>query len=1373
MRRILAYTRWLVWILFLAAGAHGKADVRITEYMSLNHTTLADEDGDYSDWIELYNSGPDAVDLGDWHLTDDAASLTRWSFPSTNLDAGNYLVVFASGKNRSKAGGQLHTNFKLDAGGEYLALVQPDGARIACAYAPQFPPQRADVSFGLDPASAERLFFSHPTPGAPNDMTSAGVAETPVFSLPGGVYTNNSLTLRLSASSSNAVIRYTLNGTDPTAGSPVYFLPLTFGITTVVRARVFVDGLQPSPIVSADYRLLAGDVASFSSNLPLVIVNTFGHGIPDGTKITASTTFIDTLGGRCTLTNAPDYDGLGGITLHGSSSLQFPKKSYSLELRDQTGQPQDAPILGFPADSDWVLYAPYTDKTLMRNVLAYELHGRMGHYAVRTRFVELFLHLFGGKLAQRDYAGVYVVMEKIKRGKNRVDIAKLGPEDNAEPNVTGGYIIKKDRLDPGDSGFSTPHAGVLAYVDPKESEITPAQKAWLSQWFATFESALYGPGFRNPATGYAAYIDVPSFIDNYWIVEMSRNIDGFCLSNYMHKDRLGKLVMDPIWDWNLAFGNANYGDAWETAGWYQPGGTAYPWFPRLFQDVDFNQAVIDRWAQLRHGLFDTSALLARVDQLAAFLNEAQIRNYQRWPGVLGHYIWPNWYIGKTYQDEIGWMKQWITNRLAWIDSQFLPAPALTSQGGQVSLGFALGMSAPKGTIRYTLDGADPRLSGGFISPHARLYSSPVHLTNNARVFARALSGSTWSAPTMATFVVKPVPLRITEVMYHPATPDTSSLYSGEDFEFVELKNIGPAKLDLAGIHFTDGIEFSFSGSAVTNLGPGQYVLVVKNLAAFASRYGLMANIAGEYTGSLDNAGEHLAIAGPLGEPIQDFSYNPTWHPATDGLGYSLVAVDEQSGVADSSFATHWRPSALPGGSPGVPDPVPLVKPIWVSELLANPASGQPAFVELYNPNQTAVDVSHWLLTTDRTKPHGYEIPVPSILPPGGCLVFTARAWAPAGTPPKHFQPSHDGGEIYLYSADASGSLTGYGDGFQYGASDPGVSFGRYVTAGGQALFLPQAAATPNQSNAGPRVPRVIINEIRYHPALGDEEFIELKNTTATPIKLYDPGAPTNYWELSGAGFRFPPGAQIPPHGFVLLAGSAPSAFRLKYGIPASTPVFELYPNVLQNSGKSLALRRPGPPEVDPKNGAVVVPYIDEDVVHYDDKAPWPVAADGQGPSLERVAAKGCGDDPGNWQASSGTGSPGRENGESFQTWQSRHFSSTELSDPDISGPQADPDHDGQSNYAEYVSGTNPRDAASFLRVDGVALKTNPTAAIITFSGAARHAYTLQWREASLSGPWQNLTNIPPLLEDGPAPCPVPIMNNAACYYRVATPWQEP
>ena len=214
-------------------------------------------------------------------------------------------------------------------------------------------------------------------------------------------------------------------------------------------------------------------------------------------------------------------------------------------------------------------------------------------------------------------------------------------------------------------------------------------------------------------------------------------------------------------------------------------------------------------------------------------------------------------------------------------------------------------------------------------------------------------------------------LRITELMYHPS-PLNGNTNSPEEFEYVELKNIGAVALDLNGVRFTNGITFSFAGSAVTSLAPGQRVLIVKNSTLFTLRYGAGLPIAGQYVGSLDNAGERLQLLDAVGEEILDFSYNNSWFPITDGIGFSLVAVDELA-VPDSwNNKSNWRPSGTFLGSPGADDPAPAVfAPVLVNEVLTRTV-GVPDSIELYNPNTNDVDLSGWYLTDDFS--HASQVP---------------------------------------------------------------------------------------------------------------------------------------------------------------------------------------------------------------------------------------------------------------------------------------------------------------------------------------------------------------------------------------------------------------
>ncbi len=613
----------------------------------------------------------------------------------------------------------------------------------------QFPPP---VARPLQPQPMRKGVVVAPKP-QPKPKPTGPRAEPPQFSRTGGIFTNI-IKVELTAKSAKAVIRYTLDGSEPMESSPTYSQPITMKNTTHLRAACFETGLAPSISVSHTFRLLGDDLLNFSSNLPLVVIDTFNQYPSYLNYSPASVRFINIDSARASLPGAADFDGRCDLKRRGFSSLSFPKMSLTLKTRDDDGDKVKSTVFGLPADSDWVLYAPYTDKTMMRDVLGYELSNQMGRYAPRTRFVEVFIHRTSGPLHYSDYAGVYVLAEKIKRGKERVNIAKIHPEDATEPEITGGYILKRDHGAMGSGGgrgfggsrrpsndgvgFITPRGLHLFHVEPDEDELTDAQKKWLARYFSDFERALYGGNFASPTEGYAKYLDVDAFIDHFWLVEMTKNIDAFRYSAFLHKPRGGKITMGPAWDWNLSFGNADYYDAYETTGWYYENlrDTEISWIYRLKQDPDFVQRTIDRWAELRRDTFAPEKILARADAIRLQLQESQERNYRKWP-ILGRSIKPNYYVGPTFDAEVNWMKLWIKDRIAWIDRQYPAPPKFSEKTGTLS---------GSGDIFYTLDGSDPRAAGGTTAKSARKYDGPIKVDASTKLFARLRRGSVWSAP---------------------------------------------------------------------------------------------------------------------------------------------------------------------------------------------------------------------------------------------------------------------------------------------------------------------------------------------------------------------------------------------------------------------------------------------------------------------------------------------------------------------------------------------------------------------------------------------------------------------------------------------------
>lgn len=705
MRSLLA----AAWAFVFTARAG--AAVHFTEIMASNTTGLTDEDGAHADWIELYNSGPGPVNLHGWHLTDDPLRATRWEFPEVSVPEGGYMVVFASGKDRSAGGGQLHTDFSLAAEGEYLALTDRGGEEVD-EFAPGYPSQVTNVSWGLVPGAVmgTHAYFYQATPGAVN-TTASRASDQPGFSEASRTFTAP-LTVTLTSPQAGAQIFFSLDGTQPTTGSTPYSGPVTISATTRLRAMGLTPGLAPSLTAGAAYVQLSPNAVQASSNLPLLILDNFSAGRPDNGSNAVWMVFEP--GGannRTVLTSEPALAAAAFIKVRGSSTATANKYSLSVESRNEAGGDRDFPVLGLPADSDWVLTAPYEfDRALLRNPLMYALSNDAGRYAPRTRQVELYLNTDGGPVTAADYFGVYTLTEKIKRSEDRVDVTEISPLDNSGAAVTGGYVLKIDRPDPGETGFAA-GGQVLFYVDPDEPRITNSQEAWLTWCFNSWRTSLSAADFFDPLTGYARWGDPASFVDHHLLNVAAKNVDALRLSAYLYKDRLGRIQAGPLWDFDRSLdsndGRDNNFNTWRgETGDLGTDFFRYPWYNEMFRDQNFWQRWIDRLEELRRGALSTAHVQATVDAQAAELTEAATRNFQRWSDK------PPRFSG--WAGEVAHLRTWFTNRLAWMDNQFTRPPVANTEGGPVPAGFQLDLTSPSlarpdAVIYYTTDGSDPRV----------------------------------------------------------------------------------------------------------------------------------------------------------------------------------------------------------------------------------------------------------------------------------------------------------------------------------------------------------------------------------------------------------------------------------------------------------------------------------------------------------------------------------------------------------------------------------------------------------------------------------------------------------------------------------------
>jgi hypothetical protein len=390
-------------------------------------------------------------------------------------------------------------------------------------------------------------------------------------------------------------------------------------------------------------------------NLPVIYITTAG-----AAPVVSETDYLSGSLGVTPLPGSSDvaYSGTMQIKGHGNSTWFLPKKPYKVKLDTK------ASLLGMASSKDWILLANYDDKSLLRDLVAFEVGMRLGMaWTPNSRFVELY---FNGQ-----YEGNYQLTEEIEIDKNRVNIPEMATTDISGTALTGGYLLEvDDRDDPDDILFTTSRGNIFDLHDPDPA--APQQLAYIQNYVQETEDAVYSPDFADPTTGYAQYLDIDSYINWYLVNELFKNNDAvFWSSCWLYKDRSGKIFMGPVWDFDTGAGNINYNGNNDPTGWWlrsNPLPTAQ-WTERLFDDPAFAAAVAARWNEIKASQLDT--LSTYIDENAAALDQSERNNFQRWP-ILSTYVVPNAEVAGSYQGEVNYLKSWLTQRIAWMDSQLDP-----------------------------------------------------------------------------------------------------------------------------------------------------------------------------------------------------------------------------------------------------------------------------------------------------------------------------------------------------------------------------------------------------------------------------------------------------------------------------------------------------------------------------------------------------------------------------------------------------------------------------------------------------------------------------------------------------------------------------
>lgn len=1303
MRRLIPPLLAAVPLLF-CLSSQASAAVLISEFLAVNSNGIRDNEGLRQPWIEIFNNGTTTVNLGGYTLTNDPALPTKFAFPASYmLQPGMYTIVFASGLNRPSLGNPLHTNFTL-AGTNYLALYAPGGAaNPPVSEYVGYPAQTADVSYGVlsNRANAAKDFFHTSTPGAANNSDTQR-AEKVDFSLSSRTFSQGgSLSLTLSTPSGLGTIRYTTDRTEPTDASTPYTGPITVNYSVRIRARNFVPGQPESKVTSESYLMLDPAAQTFTSNVPIMILHSWGSnhpstavpaaGQPEDVKQSAWFIFEPKAPDNLArMTNVPDLAVPAYFERRGSSTFGEFKYSMTMGAYDEDNQGLDVSPLGFPSNDDFVMNAPYTfDKSLVHNDLIYRLSNEVGRYAVRTKHFELFssvthevpaaggLPAYGvinGAPTGQDYFGVYSFQEKISRGSKRVDVEKLDPEDNAAPAVQGGYLFKIDRLDTGDAGVAGGGRSV-AMVYPKEFATYPQhlrvlsnqQRTYLSGVLNAMYAACTSNNFMDPATGYQAYLDVPAAID-HWILSVApKSADAFRLSGYWYKSRTSnKLVMGPIFDFDRAEGstdgrdlnpntwrgdNGDLGtDYFHNASIYSPN-----YFHYMFQDPNFWQALIDRYDEIRQGNFSTAHIAAVIDEYTELLDPGNAastpakRNFQKF-GASYRAANPNTPgTNSTWRGEMAWLKNWWTSRLNFMDNQFTrpvvstPPSGPVAQGAQVVLTSPSQTTAPATKIYYTTDGSDPR-------PKA---TEPLPPGGGFVTIATVLP----EISTVRAIVPTSVSTGGTVGTEWRGADTNSNGDNTDDFNdstwFTNAANtingVGYDNNVVGATDFRPYLKIQWNtGTFHPDSNPPAGIAPVSN-----SNVMIQGTIAGtSYAGNQTcymrwpftvNAANQALLATPGNRLVLRLRYDDGFVAWINGTELSNGTTHVVRANANPTNTLTWNSAAIATHD----DPAAIIYVDYdlTPFMSAVHAGNNILAIHGLNSGLASSDFLMQPMLVIQSPPAPYTPAIsPNAIEYTGPITITGstQIFARAVNPIRPSDPPTSGG-------GGTGS----------------VPNGSSWSAPTKLVFFP-GAVSAGQSN-------IKITEVLYHApnpksdelALGynadnDFEFIRLTNTGATAVDL------TGIYFSQGVDFTAQPALQnlVQPGQSVVVVDNL-AAFNYRYG--NSFTVLGAFGGDLDNSGERIVLND--------RNGAVISDFT------YSDAAPWPGLAD-NGHSL--VYVSGDQNAGGSWQASF---DPGGSSVATYAQWQKRYFTNADIPFQPMT---EDTDADGINNLGEFVFGTDPR-----------------------------------------------------------------------------------
>jgi hypothetical protein len=1162
----------------------------------------------------------------------------------------------------------------------------------------------ADGDFLIDPEliastivmpATPPVYFVTPSPGKANGDGVAGFVGDTRFNFKRGFYTGP-LDVVIECDTPGATLVYTLDGSPPTAthgtfvpaanetSTPLATIPVS--TTTTLRAVAIKNGYEPSNIDTETYLFLAdvirqpADPAGFPATL-----NGYPADYAMDQRVVNDPAYANEIVGDLrsipTLSIVMDPEDLFGptdgiYTFPESRGVQWERAaSAELILPDGT--------TGFQIDaglSIWGFGWRSPDATF-KHALRLSFQSQYGPTKLDyplfddspvSEFDTLVLRAQGSKgwtdFRSPDIEETQYIHDSWARDTRLAMGDSEGHSTYVQLYLNGLYWGLYNPVERPDAKFGEAYFGGTDqdYDAIDRRFTTEAIDGDLVAWNQM--QALADAGLSTPAQ-YAAiqqYIDIDSLIDYMLVQQYATNHDGpDASSNNMRglrKREPGGQFKPYVWDMEYTFWDPTENRNIEV----DVPDTFSHIYTKLRDNAEFRMRYADRAQKF---LFNGGALTpaeaaARWQARATEIYGAVATESARW----GDYRRPS--DPYTRNDE------WTTEYNRLMNTYFpartqiligqlrtaglysaIDTPVFSLRGGNIAKGFSLTLSTTSGTIYYTLDGSDPRLAGGAISPTAHVYTpgTPILVTDTTLVKVRALSAGVWSAIDEAQFIVD-APASITnlvvnELHYHPPGPTAAELaidptWTSNDFEFIELKNTSNTQIDLTGVKFTVGVTFDFTGSSVTKLAPGGYVLVVKNLAAFQARYGTsqLARIAGVYSGSLSDGGETLTLKDRLNADIVNFAYSDSgaWPGRADGDGSSLELKDPAAvpptAAARATYlldGNNWRSSREYNGTPAAAGTGAL-QTVVVNEVLAHTDLPLLDAIELYNSTAAPLNIGGWYLSDSVSDLKKYRIPDGTVLAAHEYRVLDDDDFG------AYFRLNAEtGDDVWLTSADAAGNLTAFVEHVEFGAAKNGESFGRWPDAtGGLYPLKNRTLGEPNNlAGNGPRIGPILISEVMYKPSVSagqnpdDYEYVEIFNPTASAVAL-------DNWHLAdGVSYDFAAGTSLAAHGTLVVLSFNPAdplnaaklaKFKTKYNVGASVQLVGGFAGHLDDTGETVQLQRPD--AMVPGSVPPLYPALVEDEIKYDEASPWPQGANGGGSSLQRLGLNTWGHDAASWTA---------------------------------------------------------------------------------------------------------------------------------------------